>query len=85
VTYKGAGTTGFYADYNHLTQNFLLANYESSQSIDNDDGSAVSDRAGKARYTIYAILHTLHSRLHSRVWYSSTTRASISCSMGALA
>lgn len=42
VTYKGAGTTGFYTDYNHLTQNFLLANYESSQGIDNDDGSAVS-------------------------------------------
>lgn len=42
MTYKGAGTTGFYTDYNHLTQNFLIANYDSSQGIDNDDGSAVS-------------------------------------------
>ncbi len=40
VTYKGEGQTGFYSDYNHLTSNFLVANYDSSQGIDNDDGSA---------------------------------------------
>ena len=40
VTYKGLGTTGFYADWNHIEQNFFIANYQSSQSVDNDDGSA---------------------------------------------
>jgi len=40
VTYKGAASTGFYTDYNHLIQNFLLSNYESQEGIDNDDGTA---------------------------------------------
>jgi len=40
VTYKGTASTGFYTDYNHLTQNFLICNYESQEGIDNDDGSA---------------------------------------------
>lgn len=39
-TYKGAGSTGTGTDYNFLRQNFLLANYESQESIDDDDGSA---------------------------------------------
>jgi hypothetical protein len=39
-TYKGAGSTGFGADWNFLTSNFLLSNYESQEGIDNDDGSA---------------------------------------------
>ena len=40
TTYKGAGTTGYGADWNFLTSNFLLSNYESQEGIDNDDGSA---------------------------------------------
>ena len=35
VTYKGKASTGFYTDYNHITQNFLLSNYESQEGIDN--------------------------------------------------
>ncbi len=35
VTYKGTAATGFYTDYNHLSQNFLLSNYESQEGIDN--------------------------------------------------
>ena len=27
TTYKGAGTTGYGADWNYLTSNFLLSNY----------------------------------------------------------
>ena len=34
LTYKGAGTTGFMADWNVLTKNFLISNYESSQAVD---------------------------------------------------
>ena len=41
VTYKGLGTTGYYTDWNTLSQNFFIANYESSQSVDNDDGRCV--------------------------------------------
>ena len=40
VTYKGLAATGFYTDWNHLEQNFFISNYEASQSVDNDDGSA---------------------------------------------
>jgi len=36
VTYKGTASTGFYTDYNHLTSNFLICNYESQEGIDND-------------------------------------------------
>jgi len=36
LTYKGNGSTGFFADWNYLTQNFLLSNYESQEGIDND-------------------------------------------------
>ena len=34
LTYKNAGTTGFFADWNLLTQNFLISNYDSSQAVD---------------------------------------------------
>ena len=40
VTYKGLGETGYYTDWNHLTQNFLISNYESSQAIDKCVGLA---------------------------------------------
>jgi hypothetical protein len=35
VTQKGEAETGYYTDYNHLTQNYLLGNFESQESIDN--------------------------------------------------
>lgn len=57
VTYKGLATTGYYTDWNHITQNFFIANYESSQSVDNECVPLPSIRCAPMSCSLCPLLH----------------------------